>query len=76
MGMALGTNSKFYINGEKRLEIKVRKFWGLIPTFVKVTGEKLLGGLFWPLPILNRVNDGTPFREIRNRNFFHSQKKK
>ena len=30
------------------LKLKVRKFWRLIPTFVKVTGEKLV-------PILNSV---------------------
>ena len=44
---------------QKRLKLKVRKFWGLIPTFVEVTGEKLVGGSFWsppPLPlILKRV---------------------
>ena len=26
--------------------IKVRKIWELIPTFVEVTGEKLVGGPF------------------------------
>ena len=31
-------------------------FWGLIPTFVEVTEEKLVGGPFCPpSPILNRV---------------------
>ena len=39
----------------KRLKrLKVRKFWVLIPTFVEVTGEKLVGGI--SAPILNRVN--------------------
>ena len=33
---------------EKGLRLKVRTFWGLIPTFVEVTGEKLEGGLFCP----------------------------
>ena len=28
----------------KRLKLKFRKIWGLIPTFVEVTGEKLVGG--------------------------------
>ena len=28
----------------KGLTLKVKKFWGLIPTFVEVTGEKLVGG--------------------------------
>ena len=48
---------KFYISVAKGLELKVRKFWGLISTFVEVTGEKLVGGgePFWPPPILNRV---------------------
>ena len=27
----------------KSLKLKVRKFWGLIPTFVEVTGENLVG---------------------------------
>ena len=43
----------------KRLKLKVRKFWGLVRTFVEVTGEKLVGegGSFLPPPppILNRV---------------------
>ena len=47
--LALGTNLKFYTSLSKRLKLKVRKFWGLIPMFVEGTGEKLLrrgGGLF------------------------------
>ena len=46
----------------KRLETKSQKVFGLTPTFVEVTGEKLVwgGGAFCPLPspphILNRVN--------------------
>ena len=46
MGLALGTNLKFYTNVAKGLKLKVRKFWGLIPTFEEVTGEKLEGGTF------------------------------
>ena len=60
MGLALGTNLKFYISLSKGLILKVRKFWGLIPTFVEVTGEKLVGVAFWPTPlppILNRVKN-------------------
>ena len=53
-GLALGTNLKFYISVTKGLKLKVRKFSGLIPTFVEVTGEKLVGGGLLP-PILNRV---------------------
>ena len=42
----------------KGLKLKVRKFWGLIPTFVEVTGGKLVEGALLPspsLPIMNRV---------------------
>ena len=57
LGLALGINLKFYTNVANGLKLKVRKFWGLILTFVEVTGEKLVGGLFAPPPILNRVNN-------------------
>ena len=43
-------NLKFYTSLLKGLKLKVRKFWGLIPTFVEVTGEKLVGGFFVPAP--------------------------
>ena len=56
LGLALGRNLKFYSSVAKRLKLKARKFWGRIPTFVEVTGEKLERGPFCPLPsILNRV---------------------
>ena len=57
-GLTLHTNLKFYTSLSKGLKLKVRKFWGLTPTFVEVTGEKLVGGTFLPPPppILNRVN--------------------
>ena len=45
-GLALGTNLKFYTSQSKGLKLKVRKFWGLILKFEKVTGD---------CPILNRV---------------------
>ena len=56
--LALGTNLKFCTSVTKGLKIKVRKFWGLIDTFVEVTGEKLVVGPLCPppWPILNRVN--------------------
>ena len=57
LGLALGRDLKFCNSQWKGLKLKVRKFWGLIPTFVEVTGEKLVAGaLFGPPPILNRVN--------------------
>ena len=43
MELALGTNLIFYTNVTKGLKLKVRKFCGLIPTFVEVTGKKLAG---------------------------------
>ena len=58
----------FYASVAKGLNLKVTKFWGLIPTFVKVTGGKLIGGgLFAPPPILNRVKaDHKSFLNIKN----------
>ena len=41
--------SKFYSSVAKELKLKVRKFWGLIPTLGEVTGEKLVGKAFLPL---------------------------
>ena len=50
-GLALGTNLKLYTSMAKGLKVKVRKFWGLIPTFVEVTGKKPVGrGAFCPHP--------------------------
>ena len=51
LGLALGTNLKFYTSVAKGLKLKVRKFWGLIPTFLEVTGEKLVGGAFLKIAI-------------------------
>ena len=48
LGMTLGTNFKFYTSMAKGLKLKVRKFLGLISTFVKTTSEKLIGQPFWP----------------------------
>ena len=55
LGLALGTKLKFYTNVDKGLKLKVKKLWG--PTFVEVSGEKLVEGLFGQPPptILNRV---------------------
>ena len=57
--LALRMALKFYTNVTKELKLKVRKFLGLIPTIVEVTGEKLVGGggfFATPSPpILNRV---------------------
>ena len=51
LGLALSTNLKFYTSVAKGLKLKVKKFWGLIPTFIEITGEKLVqGDLFAPSP--------------------------
>ena len=44
------------ISVAKALKLKVRTFWGLIPTFAEVTEESLVRGAFLPHPLLNRVN--------------------
>ena len=44
LGLALGTNLKFYTSVAKKLKLKSRKFRGLISAFVEATGEKLAGG--------------------------------
>ena len=52
LGLACGMALKFYTNVAKGFELKVRKFWRLIPTFVEVTGKAKIWGLFafQPLP--------------------------
>ena len=57
---ALGIVLKLYFSVVKILKLKFRKFWGQIPTFVKVIEEKLVGWSFYPSAILNRVKI-TPF---------------
>ena len=58
MRLALGMALTFDASVAKGLKLKLRKFWWLIPTFVEVTGGKLVGRtFFFPLLILNRVND-------------------
>ena len=51
--LAIGMNLKFYTSVAKGLKLKVRKFYGLVPTYVEVTGENLVGrgGLFAPPPL-------------------------
>ena len=48
LGLALAMALKFYTSLRKGLKLKVRKLWEPIPTFVEVTGEKLVGGSFCP----------------------------
>ena len=44
----IGIALTFYTSVAKVIKVKVRKFLGLIPSFVEVTGEKLVGGTFLP----------------------------
>ena len=41
----------------KGLKLKVRKFWRLIPTFVEVTGEKLLREIFLTPPLIGLIHE-------------------
>ena len=50
LGLALGMALKIYNSVAKKLKLKVGKFLGLIPTFVEVTGEKLVGRPFFQPP--------------------------
>ena len=45
VGLALGMALKFY-NSVAKGQKKVRKFLGLIPTFVEITMKELVGGFF------------------------------
>ena len=57
---------KFHTSVVKGLKLKVRKFWGLIPTFVEVAKKKVVaGGAYLPPPpptttTMNRVNNSFP----------------
>ena len=50
LGLALDTSLKFSTSVAKGLKLKVTKFWRPNPTFVEVTGEKQVGGLFGSSP--------------------------
>ena len=41
---------KFYTNMTRELKLKLRKFLGLRPTIVEVTGEKMVEGTFLTPP--------------------------
>ena len=58
-GLALGMALKFYTSVAKGLKLIVKKFWELIPTFVEVTGEKLVGGsnTYILLSVFQRFNE-------------------
>ena len=66
LGLALGKNLKFYTSVAKGSKLKVRKFLGLIPMFVAVTGEKLVGGGggFLPFWIGLTINSALPLIQL------------
>ena len=43
MGLELGMTFKFYTRVATVLKLKFRKFCGLIPTLIEITGKKLVG---------------------------------
>ena len=55
-GLALRIALKFYTSVAKRLNLKIRKFWGLIAVF-KIYWGKTGRGTFLSPRILNRVNE-------------------
>ena len=69
LGLALVTNLKFYTSMAKGLKLKVRKFWGLIPMFVEVTGEKLVQGEHFCPHFLNRVKTFQVDSVLKTSNF-------
>ena len=44
MGLGLGIALEFFTSVTIWLKLKVRKFWGLSPTFAEVNGKQLVGG--------------------------------
>ena len=46
LGLVLGMTLKFCTSVTKGLKLKVKKFWWLIPTFVELAREKLVGKIF------------------------------
>ena len=59
---------KFYSGVAEGFKLKVRKFYRLIPTFVEVTGEKLVGSLL--SLILNRVKVELQGEKLDSLQFF------
>ena len=50
------------------LKLKVRKFWGLVCAFGKVSGEKLVGGPFWVNDFDHPVATGSQQLDINDFN--------
>ena len=68
MGLALDMALKFYTSVAKRFKLKVRKFQGIIPALVEVTGKKTCRGAF--PPHVNRVKlSGYDYISIKVSNY-------
>ena len=50
LGLALGTNLKFYTSVKKELKLKVGEFWGANSYVCRSYREKTGRGPFWPPP--------------------------
>ena len=49
LGTGIRYGLEIFTSVAKGLKLKVRKFWGLTPTFAEVTEENLVGvGAFYP----------------------------
>ena len=70
VGLALGMSLKFYTSVGKGSKLKVRKFFGLRPTFVDVTGEKLGVFCVFNFQFLFRTNGKK--EHLDEGNFHHS----
>ena len=58
LGLALGTALKSFNSMAKGSKLKITQFWGLIPTFLEIAGEKLVDIFWWPPsppPTLNQI---------------------
>ena len=51
LGLALDMTLKFNTSVTKELKLMLEIFWGLIRTFVEVTGEKLVRGWGGGVPL-------------------------
>ena len=61
---------KFYSSVAKGLKLKFRMFLVLIPRFVEVAGEKLVGGVFLAPPSwLNYIQKDVFLKEIEKNGF-------
>ena len=53
LGLAVVMTLKYYASVAKGFQLKLKKFWGLIATFVEITGGKVVeGNLFCPSRLL------------------------